>query len=278
MGSKKLLKKRFSIHAATYDEYAHVQKEMAKRLMKHVLHVTAKTDKMNFRILEIGCGTGYLTKQLLTHFPFAHITAVDLAPGMIEKIKTKVRSSRVSFFCGDAENMHWNERHDLIVSNATFQWFHHLSKTVYQLMNALNDQGVLCFTTFGNNTFHELHTCYELAKKHLKLEKRFAQSTAGPLFDSLKQLSKKIEMVFESNSELVQIRGEEWEHREWYPSVRNFLQSIKKVGASSSTSENSIQRPSFWKEVIRLYEEKYQKDGLIRATYHPMLMSLKKVN
>lgn len=275
MGSKKLLEKRFSLRATTYDDYAHVQKEMANRLMEHVLHVTAKRETANARILEIGCGTGYLTKQLLTHFPSAHITAVDLAPGMIEQIKTKVQSPRVSFFCGDAENMHWSESFDLIVSNATFQWFQHLSKTVYRLMNTLNSQGVLCFTTFGNNTFHELHTCYELAKKHVKLDKRFAQSTVGPKFDSLKQLREKIEMAFESSAERVEIAGAEWEHYEWYPSVRNFFQSIKKVGASN-TNEHSIQRPSFWKEVIRLYEEKYEKNGSVIATYHPMLITIKK--
>ena len=36
-------------------------------------------------ILEIGCGTGYLTRALIELFPSAHITAVDIAPGMIMK-------------------------------------------------------------------------------------------------------------------------------------------------------------------------------------------------
>jgi len=36
--------------------------------------------KSRLDILDVGCGTGYLTKLLLDRWPDARITAIDIAP------------------------------------------------------------------------------------------------------------------------------------------------------------------------------------------------------
>lgn len=41
---------------------------------------SSKNTNHKINILEIGCGTGYLTRLLVKTFPNAAITAVDLAP------------------------------------------------------------------------------------------------------------------------------------------------------------------------------------------------------
>lgn len=43
----------------------------------------------SIRILELGCGTGYVTEQLSNLFPKAHITAIDFAESMIAVAKTR---------------------------------------------------------------------------------------------------------------------------------------------------------------------------------------------
>lgn len=51
------------------------------------------------RCLEIGCGTGKNTAWLVERA--AHITAVDLSPGMLAKARAKITSERVRFVQAD---------------------------------------------------------------------------------------------------------------------------------------------------------------------------------
>ncbi len=48
----------------------------------------------SIRILELGCGTGYVTEQLSNLFPKAHITAIDFAESMIEVAKTRKKCGK----------------------------------------------------------------------------------------------------------------------------------------------------------------------------------------
>lgn len=96
-------------------------------------------------ILEIGCGTGYLTQLLCEKFPKAAITAVDLSSGMIELAKEKVREDRISFICGDIEELSIERHYDLIISNATFQWFNSLHTTIKNCINNLSLQAACYF-------------------------------------------------------------------------------------------------------------------------------------
>lgn len=58
--NKQLVQKRFSKSAATYDQYAQVQKKMADDLLREYVFksINPLTAKKELTILEIGCGTG----------------------------------------------------------------------------------------------------------------------------------------------------------------------------------------------------------------------------
>ena len=56
MIDKKLVRDRFSKNLEKYNEHARIQKRMAERLFSFI------PEKKYKRILEIGCGTGFLTK------------------------------------------------------------------------------------------------------------------------------------------------------------------------------------------------------------------------
>lgn len=70
MINKTLLKERFSKNAETYDQYAKVQKVMGDILLKQI----CEEHKTYRNILEIGCGTGYLSKKIRRMFPEAKMT------------------------------------------------------------------------------------------------------------------------------------------------------------------------------------------------------------
>ena len=152
MIDKQQVKLHFSKNASNYDEYAHIQKKMSDILIEFLLQSNKDATKIK-NILEIGCGTGYLTRALTELFPSAHITAVDIAPGMITEIKPKLKNNSVDFICGDIEEMDLNTTYDIIISNATFQWFNYMPITIKKLYTALNPKVYFAFLPLVNILF-----------------------------------------------------------------------------------------------------------------------------
>jgi malonyl-CoA O-methyltransferase len=275
MINKQLLRKHFSRNAVNYDKYAAVQKKMAHELVDFIKPKRSKFSK-NIRILDIGCGTGYLTKQLTDLFPLAHITAVDIAPGMIELARENFKQKNVTFLCGDIEEMEIGEKYDLIVSNATFQWFNHLDKTIKKLYGMLNGKGIICFSTFGNQTFTELHQSYQKAKQYLGLDTDILPGQSFYSFDHLYNLCQCILNSQEFPPFL--ITGKECFEYEYFISVKAFLESVKKVGANNSNQERHDKSLSLLKEMIRIYDTDFREKNKIKATYHCLFFSIEILN
>ncbi|MFJ9386581.1 malonyl-ACP O-methyltransferase BioC [Peribacillus sp. NPDC101481] len=271
MIDKRLLSKRFSEHAKTYDAYANVQKNMARKLVDLL---PQKNTNHKINILEIGCGTGYLTRLLVKAFPNAAITAVDIAPGMVEVAKGMTKEDRVTFLCTDIEEMALNENFDLIISNATFQWLNDLPATLEKLCTRLTAEGSLIFSTFGIDTFQELHMSYEQAKEKLQLS---IDSSPGQMFYTLEELSQICEeaLPFSSASPIKITKMEKLE-LEYFQTVREFFTSIKKIGAANSNKENYCQRPSLFRELINIYDTEYRDESGVKATYHCLFFKMKK--
>ncbi|MFJ7929750.1 malonyl-ACP O-methyltransferase BioC [Peribacillus sp. NPDC096448] len=271
MIDKRLLSKRFSEHAKTYDAYANVQKNMAKQLVDLL---PQKNTNHKINILEIGCGTGYLTRLLVKTFPNAAITAVDLAPGMVEVAKGMTKEDRVTFLCTDIEEMALNENYDLIISNATFQWLNDLPATLEKLCTRLTAEGSLIFSTFGIDTFQELHRSYEHAKEKLQLS---MDSSPGQMFYTLEELSQVCEAAIPYPAAVpIEITKIEKLELEYFQTVREFFTSIKKIGAANSNKENYCQRPSFFRELMNIYEAEYRNESGVKATYHCLFLKMEK--
>jgi len=271
MIDKRLLSKRFSEHAKTYDAYANVQKNMARQLVDLL---PQKNTNHKINILEIGCGTGYLTRLLVKAFPNAAITAVDIAPGMVEVAKGMTKEDRVTFLCTDIEEMALNENFDLIISNATFQWLNDLPATLEKLCIRLTAEGSLIFSTFGIDTFQELHMSYEQAKEKLQLS---IDSSPGQMFYTLEELSQICEEALPfSSASPIEITKMEKLELEYFQTVREFFTSIKKIGAANSNKENYCQRPSLFRELINIYDTEYRDESGVKATYHCLCFKIKK--
>ena len=70
--NKVLIQSRFSKNLASYNDNAKIQKRMAERLLTFV-------EKNEYNsILEIGCGTGFLTKFLCEKVKFKTLEAIDI--------------------------------------------------------------------------------------------------------------------------------------------------------------------------------------------------------
>lgn len=275
MIDKQQVKFHFSKNASNYDQYAHVQKKMKDILIEFMLQNNKDTLKVK-NVLEIGCGTGYLTRALTELFPSAHITAVDIAPGMITEIKPKFKNNSVDFICGDIEEMNLNNTYDIIISNATFQWFNYMPITIKKLYTALTPNGMLCFSIFGKYTFRELNECFERTKQVMSIKESIS---SGQPFYSLNELSTLCEDTArtEINDDEILVQSKEIFEYEYFNNCKDFFYSIKKIGANNSNKDSRPTSPAFIKKVIDLYNEKFRENNKVKATYHCLFYKMIKL-
>jgi len=270
---KGLVRKHFDRHAFEYDRYAHVQAHMAARLRQLLAPYAAPSGVR--RILELGSGTGGLTRELLSEYADAGLTAVDISAAMLAALGERLApaaAARVRAVHGDAEEGAVWERFadhrdgtvgffDLIASNATFQWFNEPAATLERCLQHLRPGGVLAFATFGPRTFHELTAAFRSAETALGL----AHQPHGQTFCTEAQWRSFFPDRLELWQEELQV--------ERFASVREFLQSVQKVGAgNASRTGGDAGGPPSGRRLFAAMQERYAADygdeSGIPATYH----------
>ena len=121
----------FAQAASAYDQHARMQREAAAAL---ALRMQRQWPEAH-RILEIGCGTGNLTRHLLATYPQAQLLATDLAPSMVATCQTLLPPAdrpRVQFEAADGEQLDATG-FDLVASSLVFQWFEDTPATLRRL-------------------------------------------------------------------------------------------------------------------------------------------------
>ncbi|MGM1022097.1 MAG: malonyl-ACP O-methyltransferase BioC [Bacillota bacterium] len=261
--------------AGLYDTHAHVQRIMADMLAKSLMKRTNAGDSDRLSILEIGCGTGTLTEILMNRWPHSSITALDIAPAMILAAEKRVLSaanhvgsngrpsSDIHFLLADVEMWAANapaSSFDLMVSSACFQWLSQPQQTLNYLHRLLRPGGILAFATFGPDTFRELHTAFEEVYRAEGMEPQ----RHGLSFQSANQWKDSLTKAGFSN-----IQYECMLLTEEYASPRDFLLSVKALGASTSEAviSRSLGSRRLFTNLYKEYEDKFSTLGGVAATY-----------
>lgn len=148
--NKDLIKARFTKSLSTYDENARIQKKMAEKLVSFLSKSSYDS------ILEIGCGTGFLTELLDNKLEFKNYTALDIVnncKSYIYKI-----NPQIDFINNDIEEFikKNSNKYDLIISNASLQWVENFEEIINTLKQHLTINGELIFSTFGRENYREI--------------------------------------------------------------------------------------------------------------------------
>ncbi len=93
-------------------------------------------------VLDIGCGTGISTIEIIRHFPHAEVTAADRSLSMLAVAQKKEDTKIVSFCHGGIKDIaHLNKTFDLIVANMSLHWLPFEDRLA--LRDVLKENGIL---------------------------------------------------------------------------------------------------------------------------------------
>ena len=147
------IKRSFSKASLTYDNVAELQRTVGKALLNF-----SDMKPFNGTLLDLGCGTGFLTKELLSLGTYKTLIALDIALSMLQTTQNKLtRQHNVSYICADAEYLPLVPQSiDHVFSNLALQWCDNLEAVFTGIKGILKPKGQLVFSTFGPETLCEL--------------------------------------------------------------------------------------------------------------------------
>jgi len=146
---KQAIAARFGARAAVYDQHAGLQQDIAARLAGLLPSAPAGA-----RVLEVGCGTGFLTRHLLERYRDASFLISDIAPEMVRECERRFPGT-ARFRVMDGEAPDHEGPFDLIASSMTVQWFADPAGGVRRLAGLLAPGGTLIYSALGADAFPE---------------------------------------------------------------------------------------------------------------------------
>lgn len=127
-------------NAALYHQISGPQVSWGKKVLARI---SLRGDET---VLDAGCGTGRLTRDLLEALPQGHVVALDLSQNMIDAARAYLEpdfAGRVEFLCCDVLNLPSDEEFDGIFSTASFHWIRDHDRLFRVLYGALRPGGWL---------------------------------------------------------------------------------------------------------------------------------------
>ena len=158
---KRQVRRAFDRAAAHYDQAATVQRQIADEIMERLEFIKFAPR----RVLDVGCGTGYLVRQLERRYRRAVIFGLDLSAMMLAQARDQQRwfHRRQRWLNADAERLPLADASlDMLVSTATLQWCD-LYPALAEFGRVLRPGGLLMFASFGPDTLREIRTAWAAA-------------------------------------------------------------------------------------------------------------------
>lgn len=246
------VRRNFDRAAATYDRFADVQGEVARRLLDHL----PAADSALAQIVELGCGTGKLTSRLRERYPSARITGIDFSPEMIKRAAARLQGDKVRFFCRDIREFlaGYAGSADLIVSNATLQWIDELEPVFASAREHLQKNGLLVFSIFGPDSLVELQEALDAVMPG-------AARLAARSFKSEDRIAKLLKHHFTRvDNETMRIGRE-------YADVVTLLRQIRKTGTGGAHQQPLRFSRQYLEAMNTWFKKRY---GVCRASYQVM--------
>jgi len=252
-----MIKQRFSAAAETYDRHARPQLALAKSVVSMLPEIYPE------QILELGPGTGQLTRLLAEHFPDIPIDAVDVAEKMVARSRaTFGRFPQINWIVGDAQTYWGSDRYPLIVSSSALHWVTDLRATCENIFQCLEPGGTFALGMMLRGTLRELHAL----RKEVAPEK--TPELTLPTYEEAKACLQNAGFHME--------RRKHSEEEIVYNDAKAFLKAIHEQGVTGgkvSVGNAPLSRTEL-SQLVADYQEAHAFDGGVYATYETAIFLL----
>ena len=256
---KKRIRESFNAAADTYDDVAVLQQEVGKRILERLEFI--KT--IPTVVLDVGSGTGQLSRALSQRYCKSQVISLDLAPRMLENARRQNnwftnRFGKQAYVCGDAEQLPVADHSvDLIFSSLALQWCTELERVFAEFRRILKPEGLLMFSTFGPDTLKELRHSWHVADENpganVHVNDFIDMHDIG---DALLRAGLTDPVMDAENFTLT------------YPDAYQLMRELKTIGAHNAANQRrqTLTGKTRLKNMIEAYET-FRTNGSLPATY-----------
>lgn len=243
---------RFDAAAAHYDEAAVLHREVGARLVERfeLIRMGPAT------VLDVGAGTGAVTRELMTHYRKARFTALDPAPAMLRLARGRApRWRRLRGVAGRAESLPIaDDTFDVVFSNLALQWVTDLPAAFAEVQRVLRPGGVFMFSCFGPDTLAELRAAWAGADAHARVNTLVDMHDIGDAMARARLAEPVMDMEYFTLT---------------YPEPRALLRELRALGshAIDPGRPRGLTGPGRLRAMIAAYEAGRDDEGRIPATY-----------
>lgn len=202
--NKGAVQQSFDGASTHYDQFTSMQRLMGNRLMAF------QSEEPLGDVLDVGSGTGYLTRKLRQLSRVESLYALDIAMGMLKQTRQQMASKQLNgAVCADAECLAIKSNClNVVYSNVAYQWCSNLPLAFKEVHRVLKQDGRFVFSTFGPRTLHELKAAWAVADNAVHVNEfvdieliRHALLTAG--FSNVRVSSEDVVIDYVSPKELM---------------------------------------------------------------------------
>lgn len=223
--------------ASDYSGNAGIQRTIAAQLASRIAAIELAPVP---RILEIGCGTGFLTQELLGRGLAGDWLITDKSPDMVKRCAHSLGIAPGRTFAvldGEYGIADHDGTYDLICASMAMQWFDDLAAAIGRLVQKLAPGGHLVFNCLAEATFREWRDAHRAS----------GQESGAIAFPSVQVLQGKME-------QFALLEFSVANHRERHRDAREFLNRLKLIGAATARSDHRPLPPATLKDVMAQFD------------------------
>lgn len=248
---KSAIAEAFGKAATTYDKHAEFQRDVGHRLLDKL-----PRDLSGLKLLDLGCGTGYFSEQMVKRG--AEVVCADLSVGMLESAKQRCGASVSLYQQADAEQLPFEDGcFDIVFSSLALQWCDDLSSPLKEMKRVVAVGGRVIFSTLLDGSLFELEKSWSKIDAHQHVNHFI---TINQVKIALAQSSCTAHQL-----DLPTITV-------WYDTAFELMRDLKGIGANhvSGRSQGLTSR-----RMLQLVEREYREfknhQGFLPATYQVCL-------
>lgn len=195
------------------------------------------------RGLELGCGTGHLTRAMTAHFSFGALTINDL----VADARLVAADCGATFLHGDALETAWPNAPDLVISASMIQWLSDPAKLMRRIARDLAPGGWLAVSGYGLKQFTEL----------VELGSTAQAPGLCPVADLVRAVSEDLDVIDAGEATRVS----------YFASPRDALRHLRQTGVNGRAHKGWTKGRLL--EFSDAYQRQFQTEDGIPLTYNP---------